>query len=487
MKFEKHSKIILLFIIILACKLILLPFAQIDDSDAVARIFSGISWKESPEWILSNFWCPFHFYLIGLGLFIWNDPVYMPMLLHVVISAATLIPFYFLVRREFNEKGAFIATVYLAICPILFRNSYLALSETPYLYFLVLSLNFLSKGLRNNSYKYILFAGLSVTIASGFRYEAWIMVSIISLIIILVKQWRFLPVFLFPALLFPVSWLYTNWIATGNPFYGIQGNYYWTIVEMGNNNNLHFSNYLRRIWFFPFSWIIAVGIPAAVIIVGAVWKIFTDRPVQKISIIRLLPLLVMFVVMQYNAFKGVLLLQHRFIGTLVVLGLPFISDYFKEYTPKKIRLAWLFGIITVLLSFVYNTPAIKPLPRLQNQSFVSISKLIGNNISPDSYLIIDNVGWNNTFYLALHSRLPNKNIVLMGDAMNSYIPSREIRQKLYGQQEGILLFSRHSAIYNSLYLNDLQNSCNGKVVKELYTDDKILVLKQYFPQEKLKN
>jgi len=484
MKDNNYLKIISLFIIVLACKLILLPFAQVDDSDAVARIFSGISWKENPEWILSNFWCPFHFYLIGIGLFIWNDPVYMPMLLHVVISAFTLIPFYFLVRREFNEKGAFIATAFLAISPIIFRNSYLALSETPYLFLLVLSLNFLSKGLRNNSYKYIILSGLSITIASGFRYEAWIMIFVISLIIILVKEWRFLPAFLIPALLFPISWLYTNWLATGNPFYGIQGNYFWTIVEMGNNKNLQFSNYLRRIWFFPFSWIIAVGIPAAVVIVGTIFKKFTNRPVKKLSFIHILPLLVMFMVMQYNAFKGVLLLQHRFIGTLAVLSLPFVSDYFKEYTPKKVRLAWLFGIITVALSFVYNTPTIKPIPRLQNQSFVDISKLIGKNVSPDSYLVIDNVGWNNTFYLALHSRIPNKNIILMGDAMNSYVPIKEIRQKLYGQDEGVLLLRKNSEIYNSLYLKDLKNSCNGKSFIELFADDKILLLKQYFPKKK---
>jgi len=486
MKDNNYLRIILLFIIVLACKLILLPFVQIDDSDAVARIFSGISWKENPEWILSNFWCPFHFYLIGIGLFIWNDPVYMPMLIHVVISAFTLVPFYFLVRREFNDKGAYIATVFLAICPMLFRNSYLALSETPYLFFLVLSLNFLSKGLRNNSYRYILYSGLSITIASGFRYEAWIMIFVISLIIILIKQWKFLPVFLISALIFPISWLYTNWLATGNPFYGIQGNYYWTIVEMGNNKNLHFSNYLRRIWFFPFSWIIAVGIPAGVVIVGTIFKMFTNKPVKKINFIHILPLLGMFGVMQYNAFKGVLLLQHRFVGTLAVLSLPFVSEYFKEYTQKKVRLAWLFGIITVALSFVYNTPTIKPLPRLQNQSFVGISKLIGNNISRDSFLVIDNVGWNNTFYLALHSRIPNKNIILMGDAMNSYVPLKEIRQKLYSQNEGILVLKKNSEIYNSMYLNDLKNPCNGKYFKEIFADDNILLLKQYFPEEKAK-
>jgi 4-amino-4-deoxy-L-arabinose transferase-like glycosyltransferase len=462
---------------------LLLPFAQIDDSDAVARIFSGISWKENPEWIYSNFWCPFHFYLIGLGFFIWNDPVYMPMVVHIVFSVLTLVPFYFLVKREFNENGAFIATIFLAICPILFRNSFLALSETPYLFFLILSLNYLSKGLRNNSYMYMILSGLSITIASGFRYEAWIMIFVICLIICLVKRWKYLLAFIVPALLFPISWLYTNWIATGNPFYGIHGNYYWTIVEMGNNDNLHFSNYLRRIWFFPFSWIIAVGIPAAIVIIQTIWKIFTGRPLQKNRLIQLLPFLVMFLVMQYNAFKGVLLLQHRFIGTLVILSLPFVSDYFKEYSPKKIRLAWLFGITTIALSFVYNTTTIKPVPRLQNQAFVGISEIINKNISPKSYLVIDNVGWNNTFYLALHSRLPQTNTVLTGDAKNSYFPIKEIRQKLYGQNEGVLLLKKNSEIYNTLYQNDLRSACNRKLIKEIYSDDKILILKQYFPEK----
>ena len=124
--FQSIPKIYLLVFITLVVKLILLPFSQTINADAVSRIFAAQNWMENPTWTTSSIWAPFHFYIHGFGLMLWNNTIYTPKLITIFSSVFTLVPFYFLTKREFNKTGAFIATIFLAISPILFHNSLLS-------------------------------------------------------------------------------------------------------------------------------------------------------------------------------------------------------------------------------------------------------------------------------------------------------------------------------------------------------------------------
>ena len=139
-----NKEIINLFLLVLGVfilKLFLLPITQTNDADAISRIFLSIEWMENPIWIKTDVWGPLHYYLNGIFLSIWEDRVIVPKLINLVLSVAYLIPFYYFTKREFNEKGAIYATILLAFCPVLFGTSFLALSNTPFLFFLILSIN----------------------------------------------------------------------------------------------------------------------------------------------------------------------------------------------------------------------------------------------------------------------------------------------------------------------------------------------------------
>jgi 4-amino-4-deoxy-L-arabinose transferase-like glycosyltransferase len=144
--------------------------------------------------------------LNGICLMMWNNLIYTLPILNIVLSAFTLVPFYYFVKREFNGHGAMIAAIFLAIDPILFRNSFMALSETPYLFFLVLSLNFLSKAIRENSNVYTMLAGLGMCVASGFRYESGIIALIILALLLLRKHWKQGILFAVFAFIFLLVW-----------------------------------------------------------------------------------------------------------------------------------------------------------------------------------------------------------------------------------------------------------------------------------------
>jgi len=470
----KTNALYLLVIVTFLIKVSLVTFAQTVNPDVVSRVFYAIEWMKNPHWIRTSVWGPLHYYIIAFSLYIWDNYILMPKLVNIIFSSLSLIPFYFFTKREFNAKGAFYATIFFTTSPILFRNSFLALSETPYLFFLVLSMNFLSRGIRKKSIWDICIAGLAISVASGLRYEAWLIIGIFGFLLLLTKEWKLIGTFAISSAIFPITWLISNWVETGDPLYGIQGNYHWTLEVMGNNDDVNFESYLRRIWFFPFSWIIAVGIPVAYVILKKTHEVYTKKPIHLLHIALTIPFIVMFLFMQYNAFKGVLLLQHRFICTLVAFSLPFAALYFDNFSKKRIRQAIIFVLLTIGLSFVYNTSDIKPIPRLKDQSGAKIAKIVKDNISKESFLIIDFIGWENSYFIAENSMVPPENILIVEGARNSVVPLETIKQ-IITEKESIVLLKRNSVLFYEL---DILNFVTYKpiVIQELFAEKDILVL-----------
>lgn len=456
-------------------KLIFLPFAQNIDADVTSRIFISQDWANNPHWINSGNWLPLHFYLNGIFLSFINDPIYLPKIINILISSFALIPFFFFTRRLFNENGAFIATIFLAICPVLFHNSFLALSETPYLFFLVLSLNFLLKGIQKNSYLFILFSGLSITIAGGFRYEAWVLAGILGLLLLLLHKWKQALLFLCIAFIFPIIWLTTSVIDTGNAL----NSFNWAIDAVHTNKAVELESILRRIWFFPFSWMISLGPIVAFLVIKTFVKYFKHRAEYRTLILWSLPFFIMFIIIQFNTFIGSLLLQHRFTGTLTILSLPFIAEYFKEINSKKIKHAIIIGFVTVGLSFAYNTKGVKPIPRLHDQEAVTISQIIKANSDKDSYLILDFVGWENTYYIALQSRQDRQNIYFIQEKTHQESTLNKIKGLIDSHQKGFILLRKHSEIYQAILPGDKNNlnSLNNNIkTQTLYQDNKNILL-----------
>ncbi len=435
---KDNTKILLLVAAVFLLKIILLPYSQTTHADAVTRVFKSINWLENPHWVKASVWGPFHYYINGLGLKIWYNPVYTPKLINIIFSCLSLLPFYYLIKREFNANGAFVATCFLACSPILFRYSFMALSETPYLFFLILSLNLLSKGVKQKTLLLVLVAGLLMSIGNGIRFEGWIVTFCISLVLLLYKQWQPFFVFSFCSALFPIYWLISCYLETGDMLYSFNGTYNWSIGVMDNNSNLDFEDYLRRIWFYPFSWVIAVGIPTGFIIL----KTLIQKKESRLLTLAL-PFLLMLLVYEFFAFRGVFLLQHHYVGTLVILSLPFVALYFKDEKRNKQALFW--GVITILLSLVYNTGGVKPLSRIENQEITQFVDELKNHSSNTS-LIIDFIGWDETYYLALNSEMNPKNIVTMVDGANATIDYKNVDAKLEQFENGFVLLKDSSEL-----------------------------------------
>jgi 4-amino-4-deoxy-L-arabinose transferase-like glycosyltransferase len=459
-------------------KIALLPWVQITDSDAVSRIFLSQSWASHPHIITNSVWGPFHFYLNGILFIFWNDSILAPSLLNIIISSLTLFPFYFFTRRLFNSSGAAIATLFLGTCPILFRNSFFCLSETPFLFFLALGLNFISKSIHEKKTIPAIVSGLAFTIAAGFRYEAWLLIFLFAGALFINSSFKTAILFCLSAALFPVYWLISNEIYTGDAMFSINGNYRWTIEKMGNNENIDFESHLRRLWYFPFSWIIAVGPFSGWLILKymkTIWKNVNFKSIHfLISLITIFFLLIMI----YNAFNGTLLLQHRFIGTVVLLSLPLVAYHFVVLDKKNLFKAIILCISTVSLSFVYNSSGVKPVPRLKNQQITNLVLSFQPYLTNSSALVIDFISWEETYYCALMSRLPQSSVFLVGGAKYSDLPLDAVLEQLRSNSSTILVLKNKSAFYMNLFPEIQKLSGLNKIkLDTLYDQDEIICIK----------
>ena len=470
--FNKENK--WLYLIVLGgfiLRIIALPFAQVVDADATTRIFIAENWLDNPHLISDGVWPPLHFYFNAIAIAIFGEHITGPILFHIILACATAIPLYHFTKREFSDKGAWFAAAFYLLCPVVFRNSFHTLSGLPHAFFIALALNYISKSIRYKDYNQAVYAGLAMTVASGFRYEAWLLIALFTGMYLLFKEWKYTIYFWCASMIFPFFWMIGNYIGHGDILYGLSGAYHWNIVMEGVNDHLEKVDLIKRIIYFPLSWFFLFS-PILVGLVG--WKIFKrikHRELVRSRLIWSIPFWVVFLVFIYKAFEGTLLLQHRFTISLILLSAPFTAIIFEEVkwnNLKKTGVAlllaslipmsyvWMKLPIEKLFKFSYslNTAfgetratsqdTFGAIPRLNDQDYANFSKEINKEIKENSGVILDFVSWDKTFFLALNTGLDPKQIFIVDGAKNGQVYYKELRKRLENYPEGIIMLKCYS-------------------------------------------
>ena len=403
------KKLIIYSILLLAIKLLLLPFIQYVDADGVSRIYMSINWMENPVWINSGNWAPFHFYLMGSALKIYNNQFYTPLIVNIILSIITLFPLFFIFKRKYNESTALILCFLFSLSPIIFRLSLLTLAETPYLFFVILSAYVLYKGLEENKIKYVFLGGVFASIAGGFRYESWMLSFIVSVLILIKYSKKDFLVFLITAFTFPCIWLISNYIESGNFF----NSFNWASDALETNKIDSFESLLRRIWFYPLSLIFAFGPIGMFYYIKTIKNTYKQQKYKRIITDYGIVFFIVFFVFLFNTIRGSLLLQHRFTITLYIISFPLFGYYFMKLNKRKIYLALLFAFTGFALSYVYSSKGARAIPRLLKNEGIEINNIVKSNVNSKSGLILDYWGWENTYCIAFMSDLPKSHIVLL--------------------------------------------------------------------------
>ena len=478
--FKKNQALYLIVFLGFIMRLVALPFSQVVDADAVTRVFIAEKWLEDPHFIFEGIWLPFHFYFNAIAIAIFGERVTGPILFHILLTCLTAIPLYHFTKREFSEKGAWFAAAFYLLSPIVFRNSFHTLSGLPYAFFAAHAMNHISRSIRGNDFKNAIYAGLYMTIAAGFRYEAWLLIAIFTGVYLLFKRWKYTIYFWVAAMIFPVFWMAGNYIAHQNIFFGLSGTYEWNIVMEGVNDELSLSERITRLLFFPVSWFLYFS---PILIIWLAWKVIQsmkNKNFRRSWLIWSIPFWVVFVMFGYRAYEGTLLLFHRYTISLILLSAPFTALIFEHVRWKRLtRIAAIIILATLLpLSYFWmgmpvekmfsaNQPlraALKEIrtdsqqnfqaiPRLSNQNYAEYSKEIKKHISEESGLILDFVMWDNTFYLALNSQLPRDQVYIVDGSKHGQVYHEGLIDVLKNTANGIILLKCDSKFADSYELN----------------------------------
>ena len=464
----------------LLLRLVFLPISETTEADAVSRVFAAQRWLMEPHFITHGVWGPLYTYLVALAMWIIPDAVIAPVLLNIVFAVATAIPLYFFTKNEFGERGAVFVAAAFVFYPLAVRNSLMALSEIPFMFFVWTTLYFVSTLRRGtNATRDAVLAGLSLTCAGALRYEAWVLIPLLA--VILWRQPRALILFLIISSAFPILWMIGNAVYAGDPLHGATAARDWHINVEGTTEDLTLTSTIVRLVFYPVA--LLFGITPIVAALAAVGIVACLRQGNRCLHVRiwLVPLAGLFVFLLWQTMNGALIIRVRYSITVGMLALPFAAVPIAHLKSARLTRTCLVLIVLTMipLSLLSRLPLIptdtEAVPSLKSNRAHEVLAYFNshpNDIS--SGLILDFFSWEDTYYLALMSRVHPDNILIMPGGKHEQLDTGTLTTFLAQHTAGVLVLDRNSRLAQesvfrdtNLYLSPLSPALQVTLSQEI--------------------
>ncbi|MFZ4786037.1 MAG: hypothetical protein ACOYLH_11205 [Flavobacteriales bacterium] len=390
-------------LVILIIKLLLWPWAEITDADAVSRIIYAYDLAAGWHVVQDTIWPPAHFYFLALGAEISDNPQVLPIGMHILVSWLGFFTMYAWLKQWNSSQQALFASILFSLSPLALRLGNSPMAESFLIALLPAVLYYLNK--RDWKTADILKAGLIMTVTCAFRYEAWLIGCLIGVWLVLEKRYKDFLIFGAATTLFPIYWMLVQWQSTGDFLYGIHGNDVWTHQYLGMKFETDPEILARRFIFFPFSLWIAIG-PVAVYL----WwkaKITYSGSERHLALVAGLYLLIEI----YQSVAGNLMSHHRLTAVLLILSMPFLSRV--HWNLQKVAIS---VCLTIGLSLLYPMEGIGPIPRMKYREVVTMNQEMQSADIRGDKVLIDFIGWDNTYYTLLAQFRHNS--IVMSDAMS---------------------------------------------------------------------
>lgn len=475
------KEIWILFLLAILFRLIALPFSQIVEADATARLFIAEHAVRYGGELSSLQWQSLHIYLLSFAQLISGERYWGPVVLSLILVAASVIPFYLFTRNIFSREGAFFTALIFIFSPLVFRLSFTPLSEGFHLAFCLTAIWCISEGILNPERKirWALFAGIAATIACGGRFEAWIIAALLGLILLVLRQWKMALIYGIVSSVFPVFWLIYCNLKTGSALVSIEMVQYFNFNVARVNDKIDEAVRLKRILFFPLSWFVALTPPAAAIILLSVWKILR-RPFSNLPrLLFTLLFIFWFVFFIWQSLNGSLFNQHRFTITLIMLSLPLYACWFENKSGKikkaisigiaVLGIPWSFywqnlpwqkmalgnenGKMAIALAVSGTHWEMQAVPKIPQQEFETFASRIDKEIRPGDGVFTDWTGWINSFYIGHRAPVPAEDIFISCE--DNPVPVNYEYFKIFFDKhaEGLILFSDLSLLSTEISLH----------------------------------
>lgn len=462
---DKHNSskriAIELFIIVglaLAIRVFCLQFATTNSADPTTRIWNAWRWLSDPTIITHGVWGPLHYYLIAASMALVRDPIFPPILLHVLFGALTPVLLYFFTKKEFGgHRSSIIVAISYAFYPIAISNSLTARSETPFVFFLLLSFIFISSIRQNHgSWRHALGAGICLTLAGMLRYEGWMLIPLLGVLIW--KKPKFMILFIASSMLHPIFWMIGNAIHHGDPLYFINWASNWELNLMGKTEYIAFTDLARRMSIFPiktFRWI--TPLVSLISVLGVAVSII--RKEKQASWI--IPFVGLIFLMSSSVARGNLVPKSSYTMTLGAIIIPFCATVYEYLGIEKLSIKGWVIVTAIIVSsmMVYSYPRfwnhlpllsrvtpVSPIQQFPNQEKAKIlARVIKENIGDKSEgFISDFYGWSPSYYVALMTGLPPDRIFMVTGAPHKHLNVEGLRKFLGQFPTGIILIHNDS-------------------------------------------
>jgi len=218
--------------------------AENNGGDALARAAMTAGWLKHPgSWLNFEPWLPMHFWLMAGMSMIVGEPALGARMLSLLLGTASLGIFWLLAREVYGQSAATLSLMVFALYSLHIGYSTTSSSEVPYLFFMLAGLLAFFIYRRSGSLAILGLGAVALGISGGIRYEAWVCIFALVLILIFMPRanatgrfWRaehVREVFLFGATAgaWPLFWLIYQWKAFGKPLYGVTMNYKWVVEQ----------------------------------------------------------------------------------------------------------------------------------------------------------------------------------------------------------------------------------------------------------------
>lgn len=297
-------------------------------------------------------WLPIHFTILSLPFYFGIGHM-GPRIITLILNLLSFISLYFYTKNITKNKKTAILSVFLyLILPLRIILSTQTLTEGVFMFFLLNSLIFLTK--TNKNY---FVSSLFLFIAQGIRFEAWLILPFIFIIVIcdtklkLINKINYL--ILFSA--FPIIWIINNYYLYKNPFF-----FFSEKKEIASQREN--SNYFN--WINSFNaWIDKLLINFSRIDIFLYFSsLFLTKTNKKKIFYFSLPIYFFFILV-FQVYIGSMEWEpHRYLSIPITLALPFLADailqigiIIKKRINIKISLVSLILILTNIAVFHYKS------------------------------------------------------------------------------------------------------------------------------------
>lgn len=463
----KDTAMALLLVVTLAvaARLVVLPFATVDGSNATGRVWDGWNWLENPELITHGVWGPLHAYLVGLAMAVVEDPVWTPIVLHVALGAITPALVYIFTRNEFGSRqAALLVALTYALYPIAIRNSVSVRAEVPFVVFLLASMILVGSARRSGSAFHAMAAGVALTLAGALRYEGWMLIPFLG--ILLWRQPRLMILFGAFALIHPVFWMIGNAAYYGDPLYGVTAAADWELEAMGRSQ-LPFDP-VALVWrasIFPKAVIKGVtlliaGICAAGALIALVRR---DR-----AAVWLIPLVGLTLLLSFAVARGTLVPKLNYTSSIGAMLFPFAAVAYRQIGidrwpwQKRTGLACallasmiLFSCVACLDRIGLGRLAMSPVPTIENQAIaLTLPPLIRDVMDNGDGFITDFYGWGPFAHVPLLARLREREVFMAPGAPGESVDLEALGAFVDARPQGALLVRSGSRFAEAIELSD---------------------------------